>query len=63
MTEFFVSGTEVFSDAKMTETPYEWRMVDMYANGISIKCTCNSNMSRRMLDGDIPGKEVEDGQT
>ena len=23
MTEIFVSGTEVFSDAKMTETPYE----------------------------------------
>ena len=23
MTEMFVSGTEVFSDAKMTETPYE----------------------------------------
>ena len=31
MTEIFVSGTEVFSDAKMTETPYEWRRVDMYA--------------------------------
>ena len=23
MTEIFVSGTEVFSDAKMTESPYE----------------------------------------
>ena len=23
LTEIFVSGTEVFSDAKMTETPYE----------------------------------------
>ena len=23
MTEIFVSGTEVFSDAKMTETPYQ----------------------------------------
>ena len=23
MTEILVSGTEVFSDAKMTETPYE----------------------------------------
>ena len=23
MTEIFVSGTEVFSDVKMTETPYE----------------------------------------
>ena len=32
MTEIFVSGTEVFSDAKMTETPYEWRRVDMYAS-------------------------------
>ena len=31
MTEIFVSGTEVFNDAKMTETPYEWRRVDMYA--------------------------------
>ena len=31
MTEIFVSGTEVFSDAKMTETPYEWRRVDVYA--------------------------------
>ena len=30
MTEIFVSGTEVFSDAKTTETPYEWRRVDMY---------------------------------
>ena len=30
MTEIFVSGTEVFSDAKMTETPYELRRVDMY---------------------------------
>ena len=30
MTEIFVSGTEVFSDAKMTEYPYEWRRVDMY---------------------------------
>ena len=30
MTEIFVSGTEVFSDAKMTEPPYEWRRVDMY---------------------------------
>ena len=30
MTEIFVSGTEVFSHAKMTETPYEWRRVDMY---------------------------------
>ena len=30
MTEIFVSGTEVFSDAKMTESPYEWRMFDMY---------------------------------
>ena len=36
MTEIFVSGTEVFSDAKMTETPYEWRRVDMYA-GIGIQ--------------------------
>ena len=32
MTEMLVSGTEVFSDAKMTETPYELRRVDMYAN-------------------------------
>ena len=31
MTEIFVSGTEVFSDAKMTETPYECRRVDRYA--------------------------------
>ena len=31
MTEIFVSGTEVFSDAKMTESPYEGRRVDMYA--------------------------------
>ena len=23
MTEIFVSGTEIFSDAKMTESPYE----------------------------------------
>ena len=23
MTEIFVSGTEIFSDAKMTETPYD----------------------------------------
>ena len=30
MTEIFVSGTEVFSHAKMTETPYELRRVDMY---------------------------------
>ena len=30
MTEILVSGTEIFSDAKLTETPYEWRRVDMY---------------------------------
>ena len=30
MTEIFVSGTELFNDAKMTETLYEWRRVDMY---------------------------------
>ena len=30
MTEIFVSGTEVFSDAKITETPYERRRLDMY---------------------------------
>ena len=35
MTEIFVSGTEVFSDVKMTETPYELRRVDMYVHGTS----------------------------
>ena len=34
MTEIIVSGTEVFSDAKMTETPYECRRVDMYATSL-----------------------------
>ena len=41
MTEIFVSGTEVFSDAKMTETQYEWRRVDMYViptNQTMVKC-------------------------
>ena len=33
MTEMFVSGTEVFSHVKMTESPYEWRRVDMYECG------------------------------
>ena len=33
MTEIFVSGTEVFRDAKMTESPYESRRVDMYVHG------------------------------
>ena len=35
MTEIFVSGTEVSSHAKMTETPYEWRRVDMYGTLIT----------------------------
>ncbi len=35
-TEIFVSGTEVFRDAKMTESPYEWRKVDMHVHNESI---------------------------
>ena len=36
MTEIFVSGTEVFSHTKMTESPYERRRVDMYALGSTV---------------------------
>ena len=36
MMEIFVSGTQVFSHTKMTESPYERRRVDMYALGSTV---------------------------
>ena len=42
MTEIFVSGTEVFSDAKLTECPYESQRVDMYAISLYLSHLCSS---------------------
>ena len=52
MTEIFFSGTEVVSDAKMTESPYERRMIDVYAT--DLVSPLGDHTTRQFDKGDQP---------